>query len=144
MKGYYKDPAATEQAFKGGYFWSGDAAVVHPDGYMQIRDRLKDVIISGGENTSSVEVEATLYRHPDVAAAAVVARPRSEMGRDALRLRRAARGAQRRTRRASSPFGRERLAGFKTPKSVIFTEIPKTATGKIQKFKLRAQIKNME
>ncbi|MEM0946313.1 MAG: AMP-binding protein [Pseudomonadota bacterium] len=136
MKGYYKDPDATEQAFKGGWFWSGDAAVVHPNGYVQVRDRLKDVIISGGENISSVEVEAVLYRHPDVQAAAVVARPDPKWGespRAYVELRDGATG----NADAIMAFCREHLAGFKTPKSVVFQVLPKTATGKIKKFELR-------
>ena len=136
MKGYYKDPAASEKAFKDGWFWSGDGAVVHPDGYVQVRDRLKDVIISGGENISSVEVEAVIYRHPDVQAAAVVARPDPKWGevpRAYVELREGA------TADAEGliAFCRERLAGFKSPKSVVFQILPKTATGKIKKFELR-------
>ena len=136
MKGYYKDPEATAEAFKGGWFWSGDAAVLHPDGYVQIRDRLKDVIISGGENVSSVEVEAVLYRHPAIKAAAVVARAHERWGevpcafvelRDDAAL----------TESEIIGFCRSHLAGFKTPKSVIFAELPKTSTGKVQKFILR-------
>ena len=136
MKGYYKDPAATQSALENGWFWSGDSAVMHPDGYIQIRDRLKDVIISGGENISSVEVEAVLYSHPAIQAAAVVARPHKRWGEAPCAFVEL---------RAGSPvseadiiaFCRTRLAGFKTPKSVIFQELPKTATGKIQKFILR-------
>ncbi len=136
MKGYYKDPDATAEAFADGWFWSGDAAVVHPDGYIQIRDRLKDVIISGGENISSVEVEAVLYRHPAVKAAAVVARPHDRWGEAPcafieLRDDTVASEAE------VIEFCRRHLAGFKTPKSVVFQELPKTATGKIQKFILR-------
>ena len=136
MKGYYKDPAATEAAFEGGWFWSGDAAVVHPGGYVQIRDRLKDVIISGGENISSVEVEAALYRHPAILAAAVVARPHDRWGESPcafveLRDGHAVLEAE------VIAFCRTHLASFKAPKSVIFQTLPKTATGKIQKFVLR-------
>ncbi|MGL4236184.1 AMP-binding protein [Tabrizicola sp.] len=136
MKGYYKDPAATAEAFKDGWFWSGDAAVMHPDGYMQIRDRLKDVIISGGENVSSVEVEAVLYRHPAVKVAAVVARPHARWGEAPcafVELREGMEAAE----DEIIAFCRSHLAGFKTPKSVVFQELPKTATGKIQKFILR-------
>ncbi|MEM9343879.1 MAG: AMP-binding protein [Pseudomonadota bacterium] len=136
MKGYYKDTAATEAAFKDGWFWSGDAAVVHPDGYIQITDRLKDVIISGGENISSVEVEAVLYGHPAVQAAAVVAKSDEKWGEVPCAFVELREGA------AAEPediigFCRERLAGFKAPKAVVFGELPKTATGKIQKFLLR-------
>ncbi|MEL7106495.1 MAG: AMP-binding protein [Pseudomonadota bacterium] len=136
MKGYYKDPAASAEAFADGWFWSGDAAVVHPNGYMQVRDRLKDVIISGGENISSVEVEAVLYRHPDVQAAAVVAKPDKKWGEVPcafveLRDEAAPTGEE------IIAFCREHIAGFKTPKSVVFGVLPKTATGKIKKFELR-------
>ena len=136
MKGYYKDAAATDAAFAGGWFWSGDAAVVHPGGYVQIRDRLKDVIISGGENISSVEVEGVLYRHPAVLAAAVVARPSERWGESpcAFVELREGHGADEAELIA---FCRDHLAGFKLPKSVVFQVLPKTATGKIQKFILR-------
>lgn len=142
MKAYYKDPIATEKAFLGGWFWSGDAAVLHPDGYVQIRDRLKDVIISGGENISSVEIEAVLYRHPAIQAAAVVARPHARWGEAPcafveLRL------GMNATEDEIIAFCRNHLAGFKTPKSVIFKELPKTATGKIQKFILREDAKGL-
>lgn len=139
MKGYYKDPQATADAFAEGWFWSGDGAVVHPDGYMQIRDRLKDVIISGGENISSVEVEAVLYRHPAVQAAAVVARPDPKWGEVPCAF------IERREGETASDaeiiaFCRNHLAGFKAPKSIIFADLPKTSTGKIQKFLLRKSI----
>jgi fatty-acyl-CoA synthase len=136
MKGYYKDPAATAEAFKDGWFWSGDAAVVHPDGYIQIRDRLKDVIISGGENISSVEVEAVLYRHPAILAAAVVARPHDRWGESPcafVELREGATAAEAEV----IAFCRDHIAHFKAPKTVVFGPLPKTATGKIQKFLLR-------
>ncbi|MDE0523656.1 MAG: AMP-binding protein [Boseongicola sp.] len=142
MKGYYKDPDATAKAFEDGWFWSGDAAVVHPDGYMQIRDRLKDVIISGGENISSVEVEAVLFRHPAVQVAAVVAMPDDKWGEVPcafVELRPEARA----TADEIIKFCREHLAGFKTPKAVVFSELPKTSTGKIQKFQLRDAAKSM-
>lgn len=136
MKGYYKDPDATAEAFADGWFWSGDAAVIHESGYMQVKDRLKDVIISGGENISSVEVEAVLYRHPDILAAAVVAKPDPKWGEVPcayVELRDAATPAP----EDIIAFCRERLAGFKTPKTIVFTSLPKTATGKIKKFELR-------
>ncbi len=142
MKGYYKDPDATAEAFKDGWFWSGDGAVVAPDGYMQIRDRLKDVIISGGENISSVEVEAVLYRHPAVQAAAIVAKPDEKWGEVPcafVELRPEAEASEAEIIR----FCREHLAGFKAPKSVVFSELPKTSTGKIQKFQLRETAKTM-
>ncbi len=142
MKGYYKDPEATAKAFEDGWFWSGDAAVVHLDGYMQIRDRLKDVIISGGENISSVEVEAVLFRHPVVQAAAVVAMPHEKWGEVPCAF------VELRPGMETTPddiiqFCREHLAGFKTPKAVVFSELPKTSTGKIQKFQLRDAAKSM-
>jgi len=139
MKGYYKNPEATAEAFKGGKFWSGDAAVMHSDAYVKIKDRLKDVIISGGENVSSVEVEGMLYRHPDVQTAAVVAESHEKWGEVPCAFVELRDGAT-----ASEDdilaFCKERLAGFKAPKRVVFTEIPKTSTGKIQKFKLREML----
>jgi len=137
MKGYYNDPAATAQAIRGGYFHSGDAAVVHPDGYVEIRDRLKDVIINGGENISSVEVEGVLLRHPAVQEAAVVGLPDGKWGEAphafiVLNPDGVVSAEELRT------FTRERLAHFKTPHTFTFvTELPKTATGKIRKFVLR-------
>jgi fatty-acyl-CoA synthase len=138
MKGYYKDPTATNAAFEGGWFWSGDGAVIHSDGYVQIRDRLKDVIISGGENISSVEVESVLYRHPDVAAAAVVARPHARWGEAPCAFVELRDTAQTNEDDIIA-FCRQHLAGFKCPKSVVFQDLPKTATGKIQKFILRQE-----
>jgi len=139
MKGYYNDPDATAQALRGGYFHSGDAAVVHPDGYVDIRDRLKDVIISGGENISSVEVEGVLLRHPAVQEAAVVGLPDPKWGEapHAFVVLKPGTAATPEEMRA---FTRERLAHFKCPHSFTFvTELPKTATGKIQKFVLRGR-----
>jgi fatty-acyl-CoA synthase len=139
MKGYYNDPEATALALRGGYFHSGDAAVVHPDGYIDIRDRLKDVIISGGENISSVEVEGVLLRHPSVQEAAVVGLPDTKWGEAPHAFVVLKPGA------TASPdelrtFTRDRLAHFKCPHSVTFVaELPKTATGKIQKFVLRGR-----
>ena len=140
MKGYFRDEEASAKAFADDWFWSGDAAVVHANGYMQIRDRLKDVIISGGENISSVEVEAVLYRHKSVQAAAVVAKPDEKWGEVPC--------AFVELRDGCAPdaddimgFCREHLAGFKTPKAVVFGQLPKTATGKIKKFELRQSIK---
>ena len=137
MKGYYNDPEATARAFEGGWFHTGDAAVVHPDGYVEIRDRLKDVIISGGENISSVEVESMLLRHPAVQEVAVVGLPDVQWGEAphafvVLKAGQSARVEELRT------FVRDRMAHFKVPKSFTFvTELPKTATGKIQKYILR-------
>ena len=137
MQGYYRDPEATVAAMRGGWFHSGDAAVVHPDGYIEIRDRFKDVIISGGENVSSVEVEGVLLRHPAVLEAAVVGVPHEKWGEapHAFVVRRP--GAEV-TETEIQAFARERLAGFKAPKGVTFLDaLPKTATGKIQKYVLR-------
>ena len=139
MKGYYNDPEATAQAFRGGYFHSGDAAVVHPDGYVDIRDRLKDVIISGGENISSVEVEGALLRHPAVLEAAVVGLPDSKWG-EAPHAFVVLRSGATTTPEELRAFTRECLAHFKCPHSFTFvSELPKTATGKIQKFVLRGR-----
>ena len=136
MKGYLKNPEATAEAFKGGYFHSGDIAVQHPDGFIQITDRAKDVIISGGENISSVEVEGVLMAHPDVLLAAVVAKPDEKWGETPCAFIELKDGAAENAE-ALIAFARERLAGFKTPKTVVFRELPKTSTGKIQKFELR-------
>ncbi|MFW8634147.1 AMP-binding protein [Cribrihabitans pelagius] len=136
MKGYYKNPEATAEAFKGGYFNSGDIAVQHPDGYVQIADRAKDIIISGGENISSVEVEGVLMAHPDVNLAAVVAKPDEKWGEVPCAFVELKPGAEP-DAAALIAFARETLAGFKTPKEVLFQELPKTSTGKIQKFELR-------
>lgn len=136
MKGYFRNSEATAKAFEGGYFHSEDIAVQHPDGYIQIADRAKDIIISGGENISSVEVEGCLMAHPDVLLAAVVAKPDEKWGEVPcafVELKDGA-GADEATLIA---FTRETLAGFKTPKKVVFQELPKTSTGKILKFELR-------
>jgi len=139
MKGYYNDPGATATALRGGYFHSGDAAVVHPDGYVDIRDRLKDVIISGGENISSVEVEGVLLRHPAVQEAAVVGLPDAKWGEAPHAFIVLKPGATA-TPDELRAFTRERLAHFKTPHTFTFVaELPKTATGKIQKFVLRGR-----
>ena len=137
MEGYYRDPEATANAFMGGWFHSGDAAVVHPDGYVEIRDRLKDVIISGGENISSIEVEAVLLRHPSIYEVAVVGLPHEKWGEAPHAFVVLQPGAVL-TEEELRGFARERLAGFKVPKGATFiTELPKTATGKIQKYVLR-------
>jgi fatty-acyl-CoA synthase len=139
MEGYYNDPEASATALRGGYFHSGDAAVVHPDGYVEVRDRIKDVIISGGENISSVEVEGVLLRHPAVQEAAVVGMPSEKWGESphAFVILRAGASATEDELRA---FTREQLAHFKCPQAFHFvTELPKTATGKIQKFVLRGR-----
>ena len=137
MAGYYNDPDATAQAMRGGWFHSGDAAVVHPDGYVEIRDRFKDVIISGGENISSVEVEGVLMRHPAIQEVAVVGIPDERWGETPHAFVVCAPGAAL-TEAELIGYARERMAHFKTPRKVEFvTELPKTATGKIQKYVLR-------
>jgi fatty-acyl-CoA synthase len=136
MKGYLKNPAATEEAFAGGWFHTGDLAVVDPDGYIKIKDRSKDVIISGGENISSIEVEDILYRHPAVEVAAVVAKPDPKWGEVPCAYIQLKPGASA-TEEEIRSFCREHLAHFKVPKSVVFGQIPRTSTGKLQKFKLR-------
>jgi fatty-acyl-CoA synthase len=136
MKGYFKNPAATEKALKGGWFWSGDLAVKHPDGYIQLKDRSKDIIISGGENISSIEVEDTIYRHPAVAFCAVVARPDEKWGETPCAFVELKDGADV-SAEALIAHCRAELAHFKTPRAVVFGELPKTSTGKIQKFELR-------
>jgi fatty-acyl-CoA synthase len=137
MKGYFDDPVETDKAIVDGWFHTGDAAVVHPDGFVEIRDRFKDVIISGGENISSVEVESLLLRHPAVQEVSVVGMPHPKWGEAAhafvvLHPGHSASEAE------IVQFARDHLAGFKTPKWVSFvSELPKTATGKIQKYVLR-------
>jgi fatty-acyl-CoA synthase len=139
MKGYLKNPNATDEAFSGGYFHSGDLAVMHPNGYIEIKDRLKDIIISGGENISSVEIEGVLHRHPAVAIAAVVAKPDEKWGEVPCAFVELKDGASL-TEEELITFTREHLAGFKRPKQIVFCTIPKTATGKLQKFELRQMI----
>jgi fatty-acyl-CoA synthase len=139
MRGYYRDPEATAHAFRGGWFHTGDAAVVHPDGYVEIRDRLKDVIISGGENISSVEVEGVLFRHPAVQEVAVVGLPHERWGEAPHAFVVLKPGASA-TEEELRQFARDRLAHFKAPHGVTFVpELPKTATGKIQKYVLRGR-----
>ncbi|ARU06738.1 acyl-CoA synthetase [Comamonas serinivorans] len=136
MKGYLKNPSATRKAFEGGWFHTGDLAVQYPDGYIKIKDRSKDIIISGGENISSIEVEDVLYRHPDVVAAAVVAMPDAKWGETPcafIELRAGARVSE----ADIIAHCKQQLAGFKVPRAVVFGEVPKTSTGKIQKFELR-------
>ncbi|MBX3646066.1 MAG: acyl-CoA synthetase [Rhodocyclaceae bacterium] len=141
MKGYLKNPQATEEAFRGGWYHSGDLAVMHPDGYVKIKDRSKDVIISGGENISSVEVEDVLYRHAAVLAAAVVATPDPKWGEVPCAFIELKEGVQA-TEAEFIEFCRERMARFKVPKKVVFGPLPKTSTGKIQKFILREQARS--
>src|SRR6476620_403000 len=141
MKGYLKNPAATEEAFAGGWFHSGDLAVMQPDGYVKIKDRSKDVIISGGENISSIEVEDVLYRHPGVLAAAVVARPDPRWGETPCAFVELKPGIEL-AERAIIEHCRSHLARVKVPRSVVFGELPKTSTGKIQKFLLRERARS--
>ena len=143
MKGYLKNPKATAEAFAGGWFHSGDLGVLYPDGYIQLKDRSKDIIISGGENISSIEIEDTLYRHPDVLEAAVVARPDNKWGETPcafVTLKDTAVGV---TGQDIINFCRDQMAHFKIPKTVIFLELPKTSTGKVQKFRLREKTEAM-
>jgi fatty-acyl-CoA synthase len=140
MKGYLKNPEATAEAFAGGWFHSGDLGVLHPDGYIQLKDRSKDVIISGGENISSIEVEDTLYTHPAVATCAVVAKPDEKWGETPCAFVELKPGATA-TEEEMIGWCRARLAHYKAPRRVVFAEIPKTSTGKVQKFKLREMAK---
>ncbi len=141
MKGYLKNPKATEEAFHGGWYHTGDLAVMQPDGYIKIKDRSKDVIISGGENISSIEVEDTLYRHPAVMGAAVVATPDAKWGEVPCAFIELREGVSV-TAEELTEFCRERMARFKVPKHFIFETLPKTSTGKIQKFVLREKAKS--
>jgi fatty-acyl-CoA synthase len=143
MKGYLKNQAATDKAFEGGWFHTGDLAVMHPDGYAKIRDRSKDIIISGGENISSIEVEEILYRHPAVLGAAVVAQPDEKWGETPCAFIELKPGASA-TAEDLREFCQSHLARYKVPKSFVFREIPKTSTGKIQKFTLREIAKSKE
>ncbi|AUQ64863.1 acyl-CoA synthetase [Phaeobacter inhibens] len=142
MKGYFRNPRATEEAFAGGWFHSGDLGVMHPDGYIQLKDRSKDIIISGGENISSIEVEEALYRHPAVAVAAVVAMPHEKWGETPCAFVELAKGKQADAEILRS-WCRGRLAPYKVPGKFVFSEIPRTSTGKIQKFALREQAKEI-
>ncbi|MDA9009425.1 AMP-binding protein [Alphaproteobacteria bacterium] len=142
MKGYFKNQVATDEAFEGGAFRSGDIAVVHPNGYVEVKDRLKDVIISGGENISSVEVEAAIYQHSSVAVAAVVARPDEKWGETPCAFVELKEGTSA-TEEEIIAHCRSVIASFKCPKKVVFGELPKTATGKIQKFVLRQTAKDI-
>ena len=138
MKGYFKNPQATEAAFAGGWFHSGDLGVMHPDGYIELKDRSKDIIISGGENISSIEVEDVLYKHPAVAMAAVVAKADEKWGETPCAFIELKPGREA-TADEIIAFCRERLARFKCPRHVVFGELPKTSTGKVRKFELRKQ-----
>ena len=142
MKGYLKNPEASQEAFAGGWFHSGDLGVMHPDGYIQLKDRSKDIIISGGENISSIEVEDAIYKHPGVQAVAVVARPDDKWGETPCAFVEAKPGSDV-TAEDIVAWCRERMAHFKCPRTVIFAELPKTSTGKIQKFVLREMAKDV-
>jgi fatty-acyl-CoA synthase len=143
MKGYYKDKEATDKAMAGGWFHSGDLAVTYPDGYIKIQDRSKDIIISGGENISSIEIENTIAKHPAVSLAAVVAKPDEKWGETPCAFVELINDKVA-TEKDIIDFCRETLAGFKLPKKVIFCELPKTSTGKIQKFELRKKVKEID
>lgn len=138
MLGYYKNPQATEEAFRGGWFHSGDLAVMHPDGYIEVRDRQKDIVISGGENISSIEVEKVLAEHPAVLEAAVVAAPDEKWG-EVPKAYIGLKPGQTATAGELIEFCRARLAHFKCPKHVEFGALPRTVTGKVRKNELRAR-----
>jgi fatty-acyl-CoA synthase len=143
MKGYLKNGAATEEAFRGGYFHTGDLAVLHPDGYAEIKDRAKDIIISGGENISSLEVEDVLYRHPQIMEAAVVAMPHERWGETPcafVTLKPKAAGL---SEGEIIDYCRKSIAHYKCPTRIVFGTLPKTSTGKIQKFVLRERAKEI-
>jgi len=142
MKGYLKNPAATQKAFAGGWFHTGDLGVIHPDGYIQLKDRSKDIIISGGENISSIEVEDALYKHPAVASVAVVAKPDDKWGETPCAFIELKPGKTA-TVEELLDWCRQNLARYKVPRTIIFAEIPKTSTGKLQKFQLREKVRNL-
>jgi len=142
MKGYLKNPAATEEAFAGGWFHTGDLGVWHPDGYIQLKDRSKDIIISGGENISSIEVENALYRHPAIVEVAVVARNDEKWGETPCAFVSLKPDASAVSQADIIAFCRENLAHFKCPTRVVFGPLAKTSTGKIQKFLLRERARN--
>lgn len=142
MKGYLKNPRATEESFKGGFFRTGDLGVTHPDGYIEIRDRSKDIIISGGENISSIEVEGVLYGHPAVLEAAVVARPDDHWGESPCAFV-TLKSGESVTEEDVINYCRKKMEHFKCPKTVVFTDLPKTSTGKIQKYLLRERAENL-
>ncbi|HWY64362.1 MAG TPA: AMP-binding protein, partial [Rhizomicrobium sp.] len=142
MRGYLNNPKATREALKGGWFHSGDLGVMYPDGYIQLKDRSKDIIISGGENISSIEVEDAIARHPDVLFVAVVARPDAKWGEHPCAFVEL-RSGRRTTEGDILDFAKSRLAKFKMPRTVVFAELPKTSTGKIQKFVLRERAKGL-
>jgi fatty-acyl-CoA synthase len=142
MAGYFKNPRATQEAFEGGWFHTGDLGVMHENGYIELKDRSKDIIISGGENISTIEVESVLYRHPAVLEAAVVARPNDKWGETPCAFITLRPDAQV-TEAEIMAYCRENLARFKCPRTVVFTELPKTSTGKIQKYVLRDRARGL-
>ncbi len=144
MKGYLKNPTATEDAFRGGWYHTGDLAVLHPDGYAEVKDRSKDIIISGGENISSLEVEEVLYLHPSIMEAAVVARPDAKWGETPCAFVTPKPSASNLTAETVIAWCREHLARYKVPKHVVFGPLPKTSTGKIQKYELRSKAQELD
>jgi len=143
MKGYLKNHGATDEAFRGGWFHTGDLAVLHPDGYVEVKDRAKDIIISGGENVSSLEVEELLYKHPAIMEAAVVARPDEFWGETVCAFVDLKPGAEKTSSDAIIDWCHEKIARFKVPKTIVFGSLPKTSTGKIQKYVLRETAKEL-
>jgi fatty-acyl-CoA synthase len=143
MKGYLKNEQATAEAFAGGYYHSGDLAAWHGDGYIEVKDRSKDIIISGGENISSLEVEEVLFRHPEVMEAAVVARPDEKWGETPCAFITLKPGAKAVTAEEIIAYCREHMARYKVPRTIVFGPLPKTSTGKIQKFVLREDAKKI-
>jgi len=144
MKGYLKNPDASAEAFRGGWFHTGDLGVMHPNGYVEIKDRSKDIIISGGENISSLEIEEVLYKHPEVMEAAVVARPHEKWGETPCAFVTLKPNARELSEKEIVDYCRENLASFKIPKNVVFGPLPKTSTGKIQKFVLRETAETLD
>jgi fatty-acyl-CoA synthase len=142
MKGYLKNPEATAKAFRGGWFHTGDLGVMHPNGYIELKDRSKDIIISGGENISTIEVESALYRHPAVLEVAVVARADEKWGETPCAFV-TLKDGNTATAEELIAFSREHLAGYKVPRTIVFGPLPKTSTGKIQKFVLRERTKTL-
>ena len=142
MKGYYKNSKATDEAMRNGWFHSGDLAVIHPSGYIQVKDRIKDIIISGGENISSVEIENTLSKHSNISLVAVVAKSDEKWGEVPCAFIETLDGKDMNTDELKT-FCRKTLAGFKMPKHFVFTNLPKTSTGKIQKYELRERTKKI-
>jgi fatty-acyl-CoA synthase len=143
MKGYLKNPKTTEQSFDQGWFHSGDLGVMHADGYIELKDRSKDIIISGGENISSIEVEGVLYQHPAVLEASVVARPDEKWGETPCAFVTLKNGHEATSEQEIMDFCRDNLAHFKAPRTVVFTELPKTSTGKVQKYVLREKAEKL-